>query len=186
MHRLHQLPQSFHSDETAAPFTHCCDCRGDLSASEDGYFIQKAYAGEETTMEIAICFDCHEKLQASYSAESREAIWNFYLDHGDLAGRLKKFAPLPVGNPGFWINSCVTCGTLRRNTAEHIVAAQCIDGNLVYGDTPMMVCMTCVDQIVERLSEESREIYDRWIDHVYPPGPGLANDKPRTRRRILI
>lgn len=186
MHRLHHLPESLHSVETGQAFTHCSDCHGNLAQSEDGYFIQKAYAGRETTMEIAICVTCHEKLQASYSSESRDAIWNFYLDQVDFPERLKKFSVLPVGDPSFWTNSCITCGSLRRNASEYVVAAQCIDGKLVYGETPMMVCMTCMDKIVGLLSNDSQDTYDRWMDHVCPPDPGLANDTPNWRKRVLF
>ena len=181
MHRLHTLPDSFYSDETGQPFEACCDCGEPLAESPDGHIIQKAYAKGETIMEIAICVKCHDGLQESYSKESRESIWNFYLDHADLPGRLKKFSELPVGQPDFWINRCVTCGTLRNNAPEYVVAAQCIDGDLVYGETPLMMCLECTEKVVGLLSEASRDTYDRWMDRVNPPAPSTADDTPRVR-----
>jgi len=180
-HRLHTLHPRFYSDETGAPFQNCYDCGLALNACEDGYFIQKAYAGSETVMEMAICIPCHEKLQRSYSKESLDRIWNFYLDHGDLAGRLKKFYPIPVGNPDFWINSCVTCGSVRSSIKEYVLAAQVIEDGLVYGDLPLMICCHCMEKITALLSEESRDTYDRWLDRVLPAAPEISGQRPRIR-----
>ena len=157
-HRLHTLPARFYSDESGAPFQTCCDCHESLETCEDGYVVQKAYANDETIMELAICSDCHTNLQSSYSKESRDRIWNFYLDHSDLAGRLKKFYPLPVGNPEFWINTCLTCGSVRDSVPEYIVAAQVFEGDLVYGELPLMICLKCMENIVELLSEDPRRL----------------------------
>ena len=181
IHRLHTLPEQFYSDETGKPFDHCFDCGKSTTACEDGYIIQKAYAHGETIMEMAICAECHSQLQQSYSKESMERIWNFYLDHGDLSQRLKKFSVLPVGNPDLWLSRCMTCNATRASMDEMIVAAQVFEGDLVYGETPLMICGNCMNQIVELLSEESRDVYDRWMDRVLPPPPGITNDKPRVR-----
>jgi hypothetical protein len=181
VHRLHTLPPRFYSDETDAPFERCFDCGNRTDNCEDGYLIQKAYANGETIMEMAICSDCHGKLQQSYSKESRDRIWNFYLDHGDFPGRLKKFFHLPVGDPDLWVNSCMTCGATRESLPEYVVAAHVFEGDLVYGETPLMICFNCMNKIVEMLSEESRETYDRWMDRVLPPAPETAGDRPRVR-----
>ena len=181
VHRLHTLPEQFYSDETGTPFSNCYDCGKPADACEDGYLIQKAYANGETIMEMAICCDCHQKLQTSYSKESKDKIWNFYLDHGDFPGRLKKFFPLPVGNPDLWINHCMTCGATRRSVPEYIVAAHVFEGDLVYGETPLMICFNCMNKIVKLLSEESRDVYDRWMDRVLPQAPETSDDKPRVR-----
>lgn len=181
LYRLHTLPERFYSDETNSPFDHCFDCGITLETCDDGYMVQKAYAGDETIMEMAICCDCHDKLQKSYSKESMDRIWNFYLDHGDFPERLKKFHALPVGNPDFWINSCMTCGTARSSLPEYVVAAQVLDGDLVYGECPLMICFRCMDKIVGQLSQESRDAYDRWLDRVLPLAPETSDDKPRAR-----
>jgi hypothetical protein len=181
VHRLHPLPKQFYSDETGAPFERCFDCGNAVAACEDGYLIQKAYAGDETLMEMAICCDCHEKLQASYSKESKEKMWNFYLDHGDFSTRLKKFYPFPVGDPGLWLNACMTCGAPRDSVPECLVAAHVFEGDLVYGETPLMICFDCMNKIVGLLSEESRETYDRWMDRVLPQAPECSDSKPRVR-----
>jgi len=184
LHRFHQLPPLFHSDEKDGPFVRCGDCGGDLLEMENGYFIQKAFAARETIMEVAVCSDCHSRLQRSYSTESRTRIWDFYLDRADLPGRLKKFQALPVGQPDFWLNRCVTCPALRPHTAEYILAGQCIGDYLIYGETPMMMCLRCMEEIIGLFSAESLEIYDRWMERVAPPVPGYSSERPRVR--ILI
>ncbi len=181
MHRLRATPPLFHSEETDLPFSRCNDCGGALETSEDGHIIQKVIRRGETIMEIAVCTDCQEKLQTSYSAESSETIWNFYLDHGDLPNRLAKFAALPATGPDQWLHSCVTCGSRRDQAEEYVIAAQCIDDRIIYGELPLMMCGKCLEQIVESLSAETRETYDRWIDHCFPPDPSLSVDPPRHR-----
>jgi hypothetical protein len=151
---------------------------------DEGYFIQKAFAAGETIMEVAICSGCHSRLQQSYSTESRTRIWDFYLDHADLPGRLKKFHALPVGQPDFWLNRCVTCPALRSRTEEYVIAAQCYGEFLVYGETPMMMCLGCMEKIIGLFSAESLDVYDKWMERVVPPAPGLRSEKPRVR--ILI
>ena len=180
-HRLDTLPPIFHSVETGRPFARCSDCGTDLAACEDGHLIQKVICGDETILEIAICFHCHESLMQSYSAESRERIWNFYLDHGKLGERLAKYFPLPTGNPEPWFNHCLTCNASRASAREYVVAAQVVDGLLVYGETPLMICIGCMEKITELLSEESRETYDRWMDRVAPTDPASIDFKPRPR-----
>jgi hypothetical protein len=180
-HRLHDLPGIFHSEETDNPFSHCQDCGHPLATCEEGHLIQKVFSGGETILEIAICSSCHETLMHSYSLESRERIWNFYLDHGNLGERLRKFFPIPVGNPEPWINHCITCQTPRTSTREYVIACQVIADQLVYGETPLMICLGCMDKIVELLSEQSRETYDRWLDRVAPGTPESVSPKPRPR-----
>lgn len=181
VHRLHELPESFHSEETGGPFLFCYDCRQPLAACEEGHLIQKVVSKDETIMELAICVPCHERLQQSYSVESRERIWNFYLDHGDIGGRLRKLWPLPAGNPDLWTNRCLTCRSTRVSLDEYAIAGHVLDGLLVYGETPMMICISCLERIVELLSEESRDTYDRWLDRVLPQVPETVDDKPRVR-----
>jgi hypothetical protein len=173
---LHDLPELFHSDETGAPFERCFDCGNPTADGEDGYVIQKAFARGETIMEMAICCDCHGELRESYSKESRERIWNFYLDHGDLPKRLRKFQAVPVGNPAPRINACMTSGSFRHSLPEDVVAAHVLEGDLVDGDTLLMICHACLDKIVEMLSEESCETDDRWMDRIAPEAPGLVDD----------
>lgn len=183
LHRLVRIPDGFHSVETGQPFSHCCDCGHSLAELESGYFIQKVLNGGETIMEMAICADCHGRLQQSYSKESRERIWNFYLDRADLPERLKRFHALPP-MPDFWMNNCLTCKTLRGRTQEYAIAAECVGEYLILGESPMMICYGCMEKIIDLMSEESLGIYDKWMDRVIPPAPGLTNDKPR--RRVFI
>jgi uncharacterized protein with PIN domain len=180
-HRLHDLPELFHSEETDRPFSRCQDCGNDLDACEEGHLIQKVISGGETILEIALCVPCHEILMQSYSQESRERIWNYYLDHGNIGERLRKFFPIPVGNPEPWINHCITCNATRSYSHEYVIAAQVINGQLLYGETPLMICLGCMEKIVELLSEQSRETYDRWLDRVAPGSPESVSPKPRPR-----
>lgn len=184
VHRLHTLPESFFSEETDRPFVFCSDCRQPLAACEEGHLIQKVVSKGETIMELALCIACHDKLQQTYSQESRERIWNYYLDHGDIGGRLRKFQSMPAGNPDLWTNHCLTCGSTRSSQDEYVIAGQVLDGLLVYGETPMMVCGSCMEKITGMLSEETRDSYDKWMERVVPSAPESIDDQPR--RRVFL
>lgn len=181
MHRLHTIPKSLHSCETELPFDGCYDCSMPLDESESGYVIQKVISKDETIMEIAICQHCHEKLQSSYSKESREKIWDFFLDNSEIDQRAQKYKPIPVGLIDPWINHCVTCGTARASASEYAIAAHCYKGNLVYGETPMMICLKCMDAIVGLLSDESRKTYDDWVDRCLPMAPEITVNNKKVR-----
>jgi hypothetical protein len=179
-HRLTHIPKTFHSEESGLPFSQCYDCGFSLADCEGGYLIQKVLNGKETVMEIAVCNDCHDRLQQTYSKESREQIWNFYLDHADLPGRLKKFHALPP-MPDFWINNCLTCKILKNRLQEYAIAARCLGDCLILGEAPMMICFDCMQKVMELMSENSLKTYDQWMDRVLPPTSGHAKHKPRKR-----
>lgn len=184
MHRHHTIPPSLFSAESGKPFRSCLDCGSPLCEVESGYVIQKVYSCSKTIMEISICQPCHEKLQSEYSDESRGKIWDYFLDHANFADRLKKFSPIPVGNIDPWINHCLTCRTTRTSAEEFVVAAHCIGDQLIYGETPFMICFRCMNSIVDLLSESSQDTYDRWLDRCLPMAPVMT--KKHRKVRILV
>ena len=184
MHRFGTIPEFLHSEETDQPFTNCSDCKEPLAHSEEGYVIQKAISKGETILELAVCHDCHSNLQEEYSTESKERIWNFYLDHGDIHKRLEKFSPIPTGSIDPWINNCLTCEATKDSSEEYSIAVHCIEDRLIYGETPLLICSLCMDKIMHLLSEESIGTYDRWLDRCTPMAPAQPTGSPR--KRIFI
>lgn len=184
MPRFHPTPESLHSEETGRPFSHCYDCGGSLLDSDNGHVLQKVYHKGEVIMEIAICAPCHSKLQASYSIESRERLWNFFLDHADFAKRAEKFRPIPVGGINPWINHCFTCGATRASCDEFAVAAHCLGADLIYGETPIMMCARCMEELMSLLSAETLGVYDDWLERCLPMAP--ANPLDGSPIRVLV
>lgn len=181
MHRFGTIPDNLHSDETGHPFQVCNDCKEKLSESQDGYLIQKVISKGETILELAICQNCHTNLQKEYSSESKNRIWNFYLDHGNLQNRLEKFRPIPIGSIDPWINNCLTCNATKQSRHEYSIAVHCIDHHLIYGETPLLICSICMEKIMNLLSEESLGTYDRWLDRCTPMAPAQPTQSPRKR-----
>jgi hypothetical protein len=62
-----------------------------------------------------------------------------------------------------------------------MVAAHVFEGDLVCGETSLMICLNCMNTIVGLLYEESRDTYDRWMDRVLPAAPESSDSKPRVR-----
>lgn len=176
MHRLAPIPKELYSEETEQPFEHCFDCGCHLHESGEGYVIQKAVSNGETVLEIAICENCHKQLQEDYSKETKERIWNFYLDKGNLDGRLQRFAALPPISIKPWVETCTTCNKPLTEASEYVIAAQGIGKHLVFGETPMMFCGDCMEQLINMLSEKSRDTYNDWIDRCLPSPPEAKRD----------
>lgn len=184
MHRFGPIPDSLKSAETDEHFSNCYDCKNPLQDNEDGFVLQKVFSKGEVIMEIAVCEPCHKKLHEEYSDETKERIWNFYLDHGDLPGRLDQFRGKPIGSIDPWVDHCLTCNGTLASAEEYAIAAHCIEDMLIYGESPFMICMTCMDKITEMLSEKSLGTYDRWLEHCLPMAPAQPDDSPK--KRVLI
>jgi len=184
MHRFGPIPDSLKSTETGEHFSNCYDCNGLLTDNEDGYIVQQVFSKGEAIMEIAVCEPCHKKLYEEYSDETKERIWNFYLDHGDLPNRLGKFNPIPIGDVRPWLNHCLTCKATLDSLDEYSIAAHCVEELLIYGESPFMICSSCMEKIVEMLSEKSLGTYDRWLERCLPMAPAQPDDSPK--KRVLI
>lgn len=181
MHRFGPIPDSLKSAETGDQFATCYDCKESLTDNEDGFIIQKVFSKGETIMEIAVCSTCHKNLHEEYSDETKERIWNFYLDNGALHERLEKFSPIPIGDIRPWTNHCLACKATQDSLDDYAIAVHCIDDLLIYGESPLMICINCMDRIVEMLSEKSLGTYDRWLERCLPMAPAQPDDSPKTR-----
>lgn len=184
-YRAEPMPDEFHSAETDKPFTTCYDCGTELLAVEDGYLVQKAYNKDECIMEIAQCVPCQQKLQKSYSKQSLNDIWDYFLDNIDFKARYEKYHPLPTADTSPWTNNCAACGTSRARAQEYTIVGQCYSIFLICGEYPMMLCLQCIDNIINLLSEESRKTYDEWIDRCLPSPPGETQPAPERRRAFI-
>ena len=179
MHRFDLIPNLFHCFETDEPFARCSDCKKPLHDKPNGYLVQKAFQHGEPIMEVALCYDCHQQLQADYSEESRDAIINFHLDHADLPNRLEQLHDQPTDSLTPWIGSCLTCQRSLGECDEYILATQCIQDVMVFGEVPVMVCGTCMQTLVSQLSEKTRDENDRWRQRCLPMAPAQPDDGPK-------
>lgn len=179
MHRFDLIPDLFHCLETSEPFSHCSDCREPLEEKPEGYVIQKAFHHGEPIMEVAICHQCHHQLQSEYSEESRDKIINFHIDHGDLPNRLEKLHDKPTDSLAPWIGTCLTCDQSLDDCEEYILATQCINDVMVFGEAPIMMCGACMEKLVGQLSETTRDSNDRWRQRCLPMAPAEPDKGPK-------
>ncbi|MGJ8634439.1 MAG: hypothetical protein ACSHX7_11025 [Luteolibacter sp.] len=184
MHRYGPIPEILHSEETGEPFVSSNDCGEHLLLKENGYLIQKVISKGETIMEMAICEPCHKKLHEEYSAETKERMWNFYLDNGSIHKRLERFEDTPAESIDPWVDQCLTCSATKTSCEEYAIAVHCLGGELIFGETPFMVCQKCMDQISSLLSEESLGTYDRWLEKCLPMAPSQPPEG--SPKRVLI
>ena len=87
------IPDTFHSDDTDAPFSECLVCERSLLDASTEYLIEKAYRRfdeydvQETVFEYALCMDCHFEIVASFSDVSRQRCEAYFDERVDLSER---------------------------------------------------------------------------------------------------
>lgn len=172
----------FNSDETDEPFTHCCDCGCDL-ASADMYVVNKSYARTECVFEFAMCFTCREEMNAKLSEKSRVAMFDFMHDNANMETRQKA-----LGNDSeveAYLESCLTCGKNRHHAAGYTSGAIFANNALVKGPFPIIICDTCERTLAETVSEETRNVWDKFVADNFPAPPAEVKSPPR-RKPVII
>ena len=68
-----KIPKEFYNSESKSLFTHCKCCNIKLDTGVP-YMVEKAFKGNETVFEFAICHPCIENLHAELSEKSLQTI----------------------------------------------------------------------------------------------------------------
>lgn len=170
------VPKELHSFETGRPFANCVECGKGLLANGTAYLIQKAFKGSETLVEFAHCFDCYESLAASYSKQTRNDIWDFFLDSVDLEQRKNELLETASHDFAPWVSSCLTCGKRREEAKSYTLLAQCDGPDMALLYLPYLICEDCQIEISERMSQTSKEIWDRWLEENLDMPPSAKLD----------
>ncbi len=170
------VPEVLHSFETGEPFSHCVDCKKYLLDDGTVYIIQKAFKGAEVLVEFAYCTDCHDRLASSYSKESFDEIWNFFLDRVNFTARGIRLLAESWTDFDAWTRSCITCGTARDETPSYLLAGQCDGPDLVFHTLPYLICENCEIALHGVLSTKSRDIWDEWIERTLDVPPSIRQD----------
>jgi len=163
------IPKIFYSDLTDQPLTNCVTCDRNLIEKHEPYIIEKAfryyqeYDIHNTIFEYIMCIPCAQKMNASMSKESLEKIQT-YFGQLDMIGRKQKLIDEHGTDLDGWIDQCLIKETPRANMEEYQICAQCIGDQLVFDVLPYMLSHEASNEIVELLSAQTLEEYDRFVD----------------------
>jgi len=179
------IPELFHSDDTDAPFESCLVCDCSLREEHTDYVIEKGYRSvdafdvQETVFGYALCLDCHRTLNQSFSTVSRRRCETYLREHIDLSERV---APLiesenpDAVDPARWTRRCAVHGTARTDLNEYQIVAHCQGDELVLTHLPLLIGGRAVDELAQRLSNETLDELGGFRDEYFGLPPELKRD----------
>ena len=179
---MNEIPEPFHSFETDAPFTECCDCGCELIKSAQMYMVQKNYSGNECVMEYALCSGCKDKLDEQMSDKSKEALFDFLFDHAEMVEAPDDYT---TDDAMAQIEECLTCGKERSKCRGYSYSGLFVGTTLVPGPMPMMICDQCQEKVADDLSEQTKDVRDKFYEENFP-GPPSEADLPTKGKPMFI
>lgn len=179
---MSDFPDSFYSLETDAPFTHCCDCGCELLQSAQMYMVQKNFDRNECVMEYALCNGCKENLDKQISNKSKESLFDFLFDHAEMVEAPVDYTAEEALKQ---IEECLTCGKDRSSCSNYTYSGLFLGSILIPGPMPMMICGGCQEKIAEGLSEETKDVRDKFFEENFP-GPPSEMDLPTRGKPMII
>lgn len=188
------IPADFQSTYLSGPFVRCVDCETELLESAEVYSVIKSFVVREPVFEMAICARCSQKLGESYSAHSKAAFesalreWRSSPPAGEqqVAGE-SSAAPyepgLALGRIG-QLEHCAACGRPRSECRRYSIIGTFLGRALVSPAhtpfrLPLLVCDDCNGLVVENISRQTRDSWDRFVEEHFDGPPGVEVDAPR-------
>lgn len=152
------IPKILHSAYSSTPFETCVDCGSSLLHPPRRYQIAKAFNGSECIFEAAVCFQCGDGLKSEMSEESLQNLSTY------LRELTSQREPSPHG--ASW-QHCSFCH--KELAGSHQLMA------VMFGPIqltpPVTMCHDCAAPVEERLSEKTREGWQKFIDSNFPGVP---------------
>jgi hypothetical protein len=166
------------SEETGEAFSHCLRCKLPLVEIAEPWLVNKEFRRGECVMEYAICQPCRDQVTDRLSEESKESVRRFLEGEIDWEARMREF--MPAQEMAVRFESCIACCAPRESLEGFGISALFdAGGSLVTGPLPLLICQACVGRMTADLSEDSRDVWRRFLAENFagPPGetgfPGL-------------
>lgn len=157
------------SEETGRPFSHCLRCRFPLLEIDGPWLVNKEFQNGECVLEYAVCQTCRDEVTDQLSEESKESVRQFLEHEIDWEKRMREF--MLARDPAERFEACISCRVPREELKGYGLSALFDSGgSLVEGPLPLLICQPCIGRMTASLSEQSREVWRRFLaDHF--PGP---------------
>lgn len=147
------------------------------------HIVNQSYVGDECVFEFAMCINCREKMNERLSEKSRVAMFDFMHDHANMEERENNLGS--DSDTAAYISSCMTCGKPASETKSFTIGAMFAGDFLVKGPFPMMICDDCETKMGETISDETRDMWDKFIGEHFP-GPPSEVKLPTGSKPVLI
>jgi hypothetical protein len=183
------IPSTFYAEDTEAPFETCLACDRRLRTDATEYVIEKGYRSfeaydvQETVFGYALCLRCHASLSQSFSTESKRRCTAYLDEHVDLPARTASLLDQDSLDPTSWTQHCIVHDTPKENLEEYQMLAHCRGEEMLLTHLPLMIGGPAVDDLVQRLSNETLDELGGFRDEHFglppelktnPQGPVLA------------
>jgi len=175
------IPDVLQSDDTGAPYEHCLACDRPLRAETTDYVIEKAvrradaYDAEETIFGYALCLSCHATLSQSLSEASARRCRAYFDEHVDPRERASTLLAEEPLSSEHWLDHCAVHGTPVGDMEEYQILAHCQGDDLILTHLPILMGPTAVDEVTERLSNETLDELSDFRDEHFDPSPTVEH-----------
>jgi hypothetical protein len=159
----------------------------------------------ETVFEYAICLSCHLEIVESFSELSRTRCEAYFDDHVDLSERAARLlstqddpreegAPEEPSGPSDrprllhatpdpddidlndWLDGCIVHGTPMEDLSEFQILGHCTGDQLLLSHLPVAIGGRAMDELAERLSNETLDELGGFRDEYFGLPPELKRD----------
>ena len=174
-----EIPNRFYSDVNDRPFAECNMCGKKLLDDNTTYVIEKSiknYKGHDfssTIYEIAICTDCHSKMQKSMSEESMMNLQNYYNRIIRNKGSQTMIIDVRNFNIDSWLSECFFYGGKVSEMEEYQIVGQFKGNKLIMNNPPIIVGEKAMYEMSELLSEKTKEDMNGYRDKLIGPSPEI-------------
>ena len=185
-----KIPELFYSSVTKQKFNFCIDCEKYLLDIDTIYVIEKAirnykdFGISDTIFEYAMCIDCQEKIEDSFSESSNMKLDEYVFKNCDWAGRLNEFKEVDDSNILSMTSNCVFKNTRIEKTVEYQLIGWCKGDSLIVHFIPYMICGEAMDEMAGLLSNKTIDIISGFRDEFLDIPPEF--DKYIKPKSILI
>lgn len=185
LERRIRIPQIFYSELTGEQLRQCIHCEKNLKNAH--YLIEKAvrkytsFQTTDTVFEYAICMECQQILQRSFSAESLKNIQSYFEARVDFDKRRIELQKRPKAGFEEWISNCLVFNTPIEECQEFQLVCECVGSELILRDMPYMISGMASDEILGLLSNATLDEMNRFRDRFLGPSPELKDllkDRP--------
>lgn len=184
------IPKIFFDDLTGAMMSRCISCEQHLIERQLPYFIEKAikphlgYQAYATIFEYAMCFECMNSHKNKISKSSQANISQFFMEHVDMGRRQYLVAHELYDDLDLWMGHCLITDKHVTAIGECQIYALCQGDQLVMGDYPYMISGEALDTVVNLLSNETLDEFNKLTDELV--GPPAFQDLLKGGPRVLL
>ncbi len=182
-----EIPHILHSFDTDRPFDTCLVCGKELFMADEEYIIEKSfrrfseYGADDVAFEYAICIECVQNLNRSYSRESMQKLERYFSENVDFEARHENFYDQEDYEFLDWTAQCVVKGTPKEALREYQIAAHCRGSQMIYSHFPFVIGGAAMDEIIDLMSSETLNAMNDFVGNYLGISPEVLSpeDSPR-------